>query len=160
LDAGNCLPKWEKKCLSDIKRVWEKRDSRLSKGSNDFLRDTPKRPGVYRVHLVRKGGKFDPVKRLGGIDDEGIIYIGKTTNLRRRLRLQLKRYGGKLSKRTREYLKYYLGRFPHKSHSFSWKCTKDESEAVRAEKKLLKSYFKRFLEEPPRNRALALGESD
>jgi len=45
----------------------------------------PESPGVY---VIRWGveGKSKAIPRAGGVDEEGIIYIGRSKNLRRRIK--------------------------------------------------------------------------
>jgi excinuclease UvrABC nuclease subunit len=47
----------------------------------------PENPGVYYIRYVNKSDRPVNILRLGGVDKDGIIYIGETgRNLRNRLR--------------------------------------------------------------------------
>lgn len=48
-------------------------------------RRAPEKPGVYVVRWVR-GGEPVKVPRLLGVDEKGVLYVGSTGNLRKRLR--------------------------------------------------------------------------
>jgi len=50
-------------------------------------RNITRNPGIYYIRCVDNYGKPVLIPRLGGMDNEGIIYIGETgRNLRNRLR--------------------------------------------------------------------------
>ena len=51
-----------------------------------FWKNIPERAGVYQI-LCFKDKKYIRVNRVLGIDNEGILYIGKSVNLRERLRI-------------------------------------------------------------------------
>lgn len=46
----------------------------------------PNEPGVYRLILLTTRHKPKPLARVGGTDKSGVLYIGRSRNLRARLR--------------------------------------------------------------------------
>jgi hypothetical protein len=52
----------------------------------EFLRKLPPgRPGVYRIRALDGAGQPVPFRRLNDIDQEGILHIGQSRNVRERL---------------------------------------------------------------------------
>lgn len=94
------------------------------------------------------------INRVLGIDNEGILYIGKSVNLRERLRMlkrsfnqKPKAYGHTFGKKYNENKKLENA-FPLKSLYVSYKTT---TVPKTLETKLLNKYFAKFGEVPPFN---------
>jgi len=54
---------------------------------NNFHLVIPNEPGVYKIFSLNENGFPRSINRIGGIDNEGILYIGESKNLRERLRM-------------------------------------------------------------------------
>jgi hypothetical protein len=126
--------------LGDL-RTWPHRDR---------LRNTP---GVYKILVVSDDGQRKPLPRIGGIDPNGVLYIGRSDHLRGRLNtLRSMLFAGatrgaiagltyKASPRIRSIAprSQLVFRFEH--------C----SDCRTRERVLLRRYFRRFGEVPPLN---------
>jgi hypothetical protein len=130
-----------------------------------FIRDykrLPKEPGVYILTYV-ENGEPKAFARLNGIDDEGILLIGKTVNLRRRVR---EFYKDILSEGLEEkyhsegwnFRAYFRdNKNPHaiklkaESIRVHWTPMKSEKEAYRFETQLIQDYVTKFQDKPPLN---------
>ena len=53
----------------------------------DFHYNIPQNPGVYRIFSLDNNDIPRPMQRVLGIDNDGILYIGKSNNLNERLRM-------------------------------------------------------------------------
>ena len=120
------------------------------------IRKVPNEPGVYKIRCKHK-----QIGRLIGRDDDGILNIGESDKLRRRLRTFLrcandpKKAGHAAGCR---YARLNLGKkgLPVGELEFRWKRIdvkepNDKKETYREEGKLLKAYVDRFGELPPLN---------
>ena len=123
----------------------------------------PAKPGVYLVRLVRDGRPVE-IPRFRGVDRSGIVYIGSTGNLRRRLRelvTQLERLRpecGRYSPHTAA-LTYHLFSWPGLgigigNFEVSWVEFSDARVARRQELLALRRYAEKFGETPPLNMSL------
>lgn len=122
-------------------------------------------PGVYRIRSVDKIGKPVAISRLAGEDTKGILGIGESENLRRRLKqfwASVEKKGNNenpnnMPRKSRAwlYLKFkYDKRFGKDCLQFSSKECKSKGEAKDKESNLLCSYRTKFLDGPPLNRSL------
>jgi hypothetical protein len=117
-------------------------------------------PGVYAIRLIdAPSEKPIPIGRFLGIDENGILLIGVSNDLGRRLHdfyysyLEDRRTH---SEGRRLHLVRMLSQFeeeiyPEASMQFRVKHIPDEEQAKHEEERLLKSYFMRFGELPPLN---------
>jgi hypothetical protein len=129
----------------------------------DFAKDIGKSPGVYEIRLSNSAGHPTSIDRLLGTDEAGLLAIGESVNLARRIK---------------EFYDSYTGqRFYHctgdrlflvwASHYTDWRYSKDNSrvqvrvmklqnkaEAEREEEHLLKKYFREYGELPPLNSSM------
>jgi len=127
----------------------------LSRG----VRDLPKLiggPGTYCIISVEKSRQPKRVHRVGAIDKHGIVYIGRSGNLRSRLRvLQNMLYRGAASGHIAGHhyraSKVLQSVFPRHTLYFRFKHCNSKVEAIKTEFKLLGRYCKRFGEVPPLN---------
>jgi len=121
---------------------------------DDITDIVPKRPGIYQVRHV-KDKVAQPVQRFNGQDDQGLLYIGQTTNLRRRLREFMKSAcsGTAGHSAGRTFHMYYAVRLKPDDLEFSWLAV-SIGKAKTLERKLLDRYQKRYLDRPPLNISL------
>ncbi|MFD1314236.1 GIY-YIG nuclease family protein [Namhaeicola litoreus] len=112
------------------------------------------RPGVYRIYWI-KNGKRQPIKRFMGSDKTGLIYIGESINIRKRLnefrnaafgKSQESHVGGKKIFRL-DILKSHIQK---KDLFFEFEYTEPNEHRDR-ENQLLEHYKQKFGEVPPLN---------
>jgi excinuclease UvrABC nuclease subunit len=53
----------------------------------NFFENIPEHPGVYKIYSLDVEGNPLPLQRVLGADVDGVLYIGKTSNLKNRLRM-------------------------------------------------------------------------
>lgn len=113
-------------------------------------------PAVYQFRLV----EADAPVRLGrmlGVDQDGILVIGCTTNMLNRCYQSRSGWRKASGSSTMNWLYYIERHTPFRDHHptarFEYRFAVAESEAqvVEWEERLLKSYFRRFGELPPLN---------
>lgn len=116
----------------------------------DRLNDTP---GVYRIIVLSKNGKPKPVSRAGGRDQDGVLYIGRSLYLRRRLNT-LRRMlfegvpRGAIAGLTYKASPPIQSVAPPSQLAFRFEHFAD---CNAKERELLRRYFKKFGEVPPLN---------
>jgi excinuclease UvrABC nuclease subunit len=110
------------------------------------------RPGVYRIRFFKPEGAPFSISRLAGVDRDGVLHIGKSNNLGRRIRqfrqaaegLKASQHAGK------EFVKW---KFDHmiarEMLRFDYFETRDEQDALKLEKALHDEYRLKFLDRPP-----------
>lgn len=106
-----------------------------------------KEPGVYRIRHKKK-----TIQRGKGIDREGVLHIGKSVNLFRRVREFYKGAKGKKSphKAGTEYYEYNFSKmFPIDSLICDYKYTQTDKDARKLEIKLQREYRQKYLDHPP-----------
>jgi hypothetical protein len=121
-------------------------------------RKIPTNPGVYYIRCVNESGKPINIQRLGGVDKEGIVYVGETGNsLRKRLRDFWKTAHNFRIDRHRAGWNYsYYGfnnTFPLKSLQFSYLSCKNKAHSQSLEFDCLWEYrkTKKYIDLPPLN---------
>ena len=113
------------------------------------LNGVPETPGAYII------GTKQSIARLSGQDKNGILSIGETDNLLKRLQMFLacadgnRHRGHTAGWRYRELNLHKL--FPITSLHFRWKSALSKEEAYSLEGELLKEYASQHLELPPLN---------
>jgi len=124
-------------------------------GIEEAINRLPPKPGVYIIRWCRNG---EPVRigRLRGEDSKGILYIGSTKSLRRRVRQFLKSLSGGSGRirhtMAKSYLFFSLNEVIRINEmEITWIELNDDNEARRQEWLALKHYGKRFGELPPLN---------
>jgi hypothetical protein len=125
----------------------------ISLAENTFWGEIPETSGVYFIHSYNNG---HPAKlnRVMGKDEEGVLYIGKSENLRERLRMLWRVLNPKLKATAHSFgTKYNANKklrefFPMKSLYVSYRIT---SEPKTLEYELLDKYFLKYGEVPPFN---------
>jgi len=119
--------------------------------------------GIYQIRVVDAEGRAIHIPRIGGTDEEGIIYIGRsgksTTRTNRSLGarvwefLRQKNYhsGSEMYHQARPKL---LRRKNFTGHQLQFRVMScEDSQIERKEKKALRKYFNTYCELPPCNSA-------
>ena len=124
--------------------------SRWKPMTQETFGEIPKEPGVYLIRC-----RDHPTNRLLGSDQEGILDIGESNNLRKRTRFFFACASGK-KKRGHSAGCRFFGRgldrdFPLDQLEIKWKVTKSKAAARKLEGDLLSNYEKKFGELPPLN---------
>jgi hypothetical protein len=125
----------------------------ISLEEKDFWNRIPESRGVYFIHSYNDKipKKLD---RVLGQDEEGILYIGKSENIRERLRMLWRVLNPKLTATAHTFgTKYNANKklreaFPFNSMFISYRIS---NEPKILEFKLLEKYFTKFGEVPPFN---------
>jgi len=113
----------------------------------------PNEPGVYRLIALNTRGRPKPLARVGGKDSQGVLYIGRSQNLRSRLRsLRRMLFDGAplghiagLTYRASPAIRRFA---PPSRIAFHFKASDDYKEQ---ERKRLRTYFRKYGEVPPLN---------
>lgn len=108
--------------------------------------------GVYRIRVFNVEAKSVPIARLNGVDELGILHIGKSINLGVRIRTFRQAAEGKSAPhpagrafRTWEFEKV----FPKEWLRFDYTFTSTDEESLRLESSLHEEYRRRYLDRPP-----------
>ena len=128
----------------------------------NLARELSKVPGVYKIRLSDSAGRPIPVGRLLGIDKKGLLAIGESVNLGRRIKEFHNAYtAGKFGRhsvgdRLFLVLMCQYSRFKTNYRNNSWLQFKvmklsSKADAQAEEERLLKNYFKAHGELPPLN---------
>jgi hypothetical protein len=123
--------------------------------SNNFFWQTiASKPGVYHIYSLDPKNKPKKLHRLIGKDEEGILYIGKSENLRERLRMlwrvlnpDLKATAHTFGEKYNTYQVLKLN-FPLNTLAIKFSCSNNAKEL---EIKLIDEYINNFGEVPPFN---------
>jgi hypothetical protein len=115
---------------------------------------------IYKVRLTNANHNPFSLERLLKVDDQGIICIGETGNMKRRRAQFLSAING-ANGHSEMNLVYYLNEYTDFKKKFEdakfqycfCECT-DKAESKSEEEKLIKVYFKEFGEVPPLNSAI------
>lgn len=111
-----------------------------------------KRPGVYRVRAFTEHGEPLSIPRLCGVDQLGILHIGKSNNLGTRIRMFRQAAGGLKASHHggREFFEWRFDKLiPRERLRFDYFETATEEEALKLERSLHKEYRRNFLDRPP-----------
>ncbi len=113
---------------------------------------------VYKIRFIAESGKPIIIKRFFAEDREGILSIGKTTNMERRRTEFLRGYErfitGHVAGRLLYFLKqqqFFKDHFSNCQCQYCFKSCAFSEEAVRIEKKLIIEYVCKYGEVPPLN---------
>lgn len=125
----------------------------------DDFADLYKWPGVYKIRLIDYQGQPVRIGRLLGVDTDGLLAIGESVNVARRIREFYRAYEGQSFRHyvaERMFLirfKTAFGKKIFKDCKIQFTCMrlKDKAEVKKYEERFLKSYFKTFGELPPLN---------
>ena len=114
--------------------------------------DVRGKPGIYRIRAFTEGGEPLPIPRVVGVDPLGVLHIGKSNDLGRRLRLFRRAVEGAQASHHagREYAKWHFERLvPRERLWFDYVLTTDGAEALALERRIHKEYRVQFLDHPP-----------
>jgi len=116
---------------------------------------------VYKIRLADSNGSPIKIPRFLDKDEDGILVIGQSENIERRIGYFRGAMEGKEYAHAEGQRMHLIKNFPSfmESHSdckiqYSFKNLPSKSEAEREEERLLKCYFKRYGEVPPVNNNL------
>ena len=118
-----------------------------------FWKNIPEGGGVYKIHCIRDKMPIK-INRVLRLDNEGVLYIGKSNNLRERLRILRRNIIKKPQVSTHTFGKKHNENkrlqkaFPLNSLYVSYQITK---EPKTLETDLLDKYSAKFGEVPPFN---------
>lgn len=125
----------------------------VSLAEEQFWKNIPKDGGIYKI-LCIQNKKPIKINRVLGIDNQGILYIGKSDNLKERLRMIWRVLNPNLKANAHTFGTKYNGNyklrkvFPLKTLFVSYKTT---TAPKTLETKLINQYFAKFGEVPPFN---------
>jgi len=110
------------------------------------------KPGVYRIRAFTAPGKPLAINRLGEVDLLGVLHIGKSKNLGRRIRtfrqaaegLKAPHHAG------REFSGWGFEKIiPRAMLHFDYFTTTSEEKALELERQLHEQYRRKFFDRPP-----------
>lgn len=110
------------------------------------------KPGVYRIRGFTEHGQPLPICRLGAVDPLGILHIGKSNDLGKRIRIFRQAAEGlKASHHAgREFFEWHFEkRIPRDRLRFDYCEASSEEEALKLERLLHEEYRRKFLDRPP-----------
>jgi hypothetical protein len=125
----------------------------ISLAEDFFWKTIPESAGVYHIYSY-KDKKPLKINRVLRLDNEGVLYIGKSDNLRERLRILKKNIIKKPQVSTHTFGKKHNENkrlqkaFPLASLFVKYQISEDSK---KLEKDLLDQYFQKFGEVPPFN---------
>lgn len=115
--------------------------------------------GLYQIRMVNTFNNPLPIPRLVGIDESGIIYIGKSVELRTRIENFYcgRHSGGGMYNLVRLQLRRHT---PYNGYMLQYRCMKitDEQIMKKTEVNLLRRYFRKYCELPPFNSTIPGGK--
>lgn len=129
---------------------------------NSLARELRRVPGVYKMRLSNSAGRAHPIGRLLDIDKKGLLAIGESVNLARRIKEFHRAYiedrfmrhtvGDRLFLVLMCQYSHFKTTYQNKSKiQFVVMKLNNKTEAETKEERLLKEYFKKFGELPPLN---------
>jgi len=121
--------------------------------------DVLHKQGLYQIRMVSPSNKPLPIPRLVGVDNGGIIYIGKSVELRTRIGnfYSGKHSGGGMYNLVRLKLRRHK---PYKNYLLQYRYMKTSDEKVmeNTERNILRRYFREYYELPPFNSTVPGGK--
>lgn len=73
--------------VASLQIVKQKIIMKIKMAPKEFHLKIPSKPGVYKIYSLDKNNSPKALPRVLGIDKSGILYIGKSENLKDRLRM-------------------------------------------------------------------------
>jgi len=114
--------------------------------------DVLNKQGLYQIRMADSSNNPIPIPRLAGIDESGIIYIGKSIKLRPRIENFYcgRHSGGGMYNLVRLRLKRHK---PYNGYLLQYRYMKinDKEMIKKVETNLLRRYFRKYCELPPFN---------
>lgn len=121
--------------------------------------DVSHKQGLYQIRMVNPSDNPLPIPRLAGVDERGIIYIGKSVELRTRIENFYcgRHSGGGMYNLIRLRLRRYK---PYNNYILQYRYMKisDEKVMEKTETNLLRRYFREYCEPPPFNSIVTGGK--
>lgn len=114
--------------------------------------DVNYKPGVYRIRAFTSRDKSLMIPRLNSVDTLGILHIGKSNNLGRRIRTFRQAVEGKQAAHHAgcEFHEWGFNEIvPRERLYFDYYVTRTEQEALRLERLLHEEYRKKYFDRPP-----------
>jgi hypothetical protein len=129
----------------------------ISIESKDFWFAIPAEPGVYTITALSDSKTPVVLSRVGGIDKDGVLYYGKTSNLRERLRMLWRTiqndYKADAHPFGKRYKEFAILRKLFPISTLVVTCSIEKSLET-AESKLIKDYVNKYGEVPPFNSSI------
>jgi len=122
----------------------------------EWPEELDKQPGVYRIRSFTTRNNSRKIPRCLGVDDEGVLMIGESTDMWVRLTSFLgAAKGGKHAHvEGQEYFTWKVGKgFPIETLYVDYMKTQTKDDAERLEYQQIKAYRKKFLDTPPLNKS-------
>lgn len=110
------------------------------------------KPGVYRIRAFAPDDNPLPIPRANGVDPAGILHIGKSNDLGRRLRFFRQAAEGKKASHHagREYARWHFEKLvPREQLRFDYLLVNDGTESLALERRLHEEYRFVYLDRPP-----------
>jgi excinuclease UvrABC nuclease subunit len=115
------------------------------------LADVPKTPGVYRVRVLTENLQPVALRRLNGDDADGILHIGTSSDLNRRIG-EFQGAAAGISSPSQSGWNFhsygYVEKFPLNTLHVDYRTTNTERDAENLERQLHEQYRRRFLDRP------------
>lgn len=136
---------------------------RISDFDSISFRKVPDRPGVYVIRAVRRTGRPIHLRRLNGTDVGGILCIGMSKDVRRRIRdfvrdvrrpgLDVPSHseGWNFRRYFRDNQKRGIIKLTQENLEATWKVTGTNRYAQNLETQLLQAYVMKYQDKPPLN---------
>jgi excinuclease UvrABC nuclease subunit len=122
--------------------------------NRDFYNQVPELPGIYRIYSIDGNDNPHPLTRVLGTDSDGVLYIGKSKNLRERVRMLWRvlqpNYGATAHTFGINYksLEVIRNAFPYETLAIEYETNEDPKEY---EKVQIEIYRQIYGEVPPLN---------
>jgi len=120
--------------------------------STEKLDGIPPFSGVYEIRWAIEG-RPRPIARVDGVDENGLLYIGKAENLRSRIKAFWRYIRSEKGQHTAGYTYVfydYEKKFRPDQLEVRW-MTVPEDEMDKEETRLLDEYINKYLDRPPLN---------
>jgi len=117
--------------------------------------ELPTGPGVYQLRAIA-AGRPRRLRRISGTDRQGVLYVGKTADLKVRVWCLVRTVLGHLAAANPaglRYLRLLKTRIDRRGLEVRWMAKATETAAATTERSVLLRYGKRFGELPPLNRS-------
>lgn len=118
----------------------------------EFRLKVPAEPGVYRIRALDPHDQPVPIQRLSGTDNEGILHIGQSRNVKVRLYqfYQSAKHGNKNHHAGNEFFSWGFAKlFPLETLTFDYVLTESRERAIERERELHVRYRQRYWDRPP-----------
>jgi hypothetical protein len=114
--------------------------------------DVGGKPGVYRIRAFTDRNEPMMIHRVNGVDSLGILHIGKSKNLGRRIRTFRQAAEGLKAVHHAgcEFLEWgFESIIPRNRSRYDYAITRTDQEALKVERYLHEEYRKKYFDRPP-----------